>query len=314
MRRDQGIALVVVLWVAMLLAGIAGAFVLETRAELTVARNNIDRAAARSLADGGIFAGAHELLKPPADRQFEADGTVYSIPVETGRLNIAIKEEAAKIDLNGAAAPLIKGLIEIVGLGESEAAALSDAILDWRDADDLTRLNGAEDREYRSAGRDYGARNDRFPTVADLANVLGVTPALLDLLAPHVTVDSGKRGIRLETASAEVLGAIPGATPEGVDDFLRARASGDAAIALAEFMSGNDARRYRARGISRAYTVRARAENADGAVFVREAVITLDLDDADGPSFAVRQWREGDNRGFETAANDDVPADDEAVR
>ena len=85
-----------------------------------------------------------------------------------------------------------------------------DAILDWRDADDLTQLNGAEDGDYESAGMAYGARDDLFKSREELRQVLGMTVDLYQQLAPHVTVDNDTGQIDRQFASAAVLAATRG--------------------------------------------------------------------------------------------------------
>ena len=62
-------------------------------------------------------------------------------------------DESARIDINAAPTPLLKGLLQNVGGLDADAAQhVVDAILDWRDADDLKRPNGAEAPDYRRPG------------------------------------------------------------------------------------------------------------------------------------------------------------------
>ena len=104
------------------------------------------------------------------------------------------------------------------------AAHIADAIQDWRDADDLTRPNGAEEADYRAAGLKYKPANAPFETVSELARVMGVTPAIYARVADSLTVYSRQAGINPATASRDVLLALPNATPEVVDAFLSQRA------------------------------------------------------------------------------------------
>ncbi len=106
--------------------------------------------------------------------------------------------------------PLLKGLLQSVGGLDSEAAQrVLEAILDWRDADDLRRPNGAEAADYRAAGLKYAPTNGRFESTGELSRVLGVTPALMARLADSLTVHSLQRGINPATASRDVLLALP---------------------------------------------------------------------------------------------------------
>ena len=60
------------------------------------------------------------------------------------------------------------------------AAALVDAIVDFRDEDDLHCLQGAEDRDYADAGLPRGAKDAAFEAVEELQQVLGMTREIYD--------------------------------------------------------------------------------------------------------------------------------------
>ncbi|MCH9013875.1 MAG: general secretion pathway protein GspK, partial [Proteobacteria bacterium] len=141
-------------------------------------------------------------LAPEAAAMFtegwRSDGTVYAWAFGGGEVRISIQDEGGKIDLNGAPDELLRGLFlaaawtgpdgEILGLDPSEADALVDAIRDFADADDLKRLNGAEDRDYEAAGLPWGAKDAAFTAVEELQQVLGVTAPLYQAVAPALTV------------------------------------------------------------------------------------------------------------------------------
>ena len=114
--------------------------------------------------------------------------------------------------------------INIGGADPDVAAHIADAIQDWRDADDLTRPNGAEEADYRAAGLKYKPANAPFETVTELARVMGVTPAIYARVADSLTVFSRQAGINPATASRTVLLALPNATPDVVDAYLAQRA------------------------------------------------------------------------------------------
>jgi general secretion pathway protein K len=114
---------------------------------------------------------------------------------------------------------------------EPRRTILVDSIMDWRDPDDLHRINGAESDYYQSLPTSYSAKNGPFDTVEDLLWVRGVTTALFygsgeSGAAPEsgaivglkqlFTVDSPNDRVNLRTASAEVstshgctLGEVP---------------------------------------------------------------------------------------------------------
>jgi general secretion pathway protein K len=227
MRRDgqTGVALVVVLWVIALLSVIASVFAKSTRIETQLARNQLDMAQVRALSQAGIERAAYELLQPNTDPlRWRANGSTLSWTVDQATIEIRAVDETARVDLNRGNTEMIKGLLKTQGgLDDIEAQEVMDKIQDWRDADDLKRLNGAEIDDYKSAGLKNGPGNRDFLTVLELSQVLTVTPELYQKLAPHFTVYSKQQGINPATASRAVLLAIPGMTPEVVEQFIETR-------------------------------------------------------------------------------------------
>ncbi len=61
---------------------------------------------------------------------------------------------------------------------QRQADAVSDAVLDWRDPDNLTRMHGAEEKDYESKGLPYRPANGPFNVMSELLLVMGMTPEL----------------------------------------------------------------------------------------------------------------------------------------
>jgi general secretion pathway protein K len=110
--------------------------------------------------------------------------------------------------------------------------------MDWRDPDDLHRINGAESDYYQSLPVPYSAKNGPFDTVEDLLWVKGATTALFygfgeDAAAPErgaivglkqlFTVDSPNDRVNLRTASAEVIHALTGIDLKKCQQFVEER-------------------------------------------------------------------------------------------
>jgi len=105
------------------------------------------------------------------------------------------------------------------------ADQLAQAILDWRDEDDLPRIGGAERDEYLKAGAAVLPPNRPFRSVEELRHVMGMTEEIYQAALPHLTlVGSGR--INLNAAPRPVLLSIPGMTEGGVEAFLQLRESG----------------------------------------------------------------------------------------
>jgi general secretion pathway protein K len=223
-RTQLGVVLVVVLWVMALLAVLAGGFARGTRTGSTLVHHQMASAKARALAEGGVQRGIQEMMRSQATRLWQPDGTVYQMAFGEGRVAISVRDESGKVDLNTAADELIGGLLKAVGVEDANRDALLDAILDWRDSDDLRRAHGAEQADYRGAGLDYGPKNGRFESVEELRSVLGMTRPLFELLQDRVTVHSQQRWVNPEVADRLVLLAIPGWDETLTEGYLALRA------------------------------------------------------------------------------------------
>jgi general secretion pathway protein K len=286
--RQSGVALVLVVWAAVLLAVIAGSFIEERRAEALVVGNSISMARAAAAADAGVHRALLDAFRgDAAPDAWKRDGQPHDWTFDNVPVRIEMRDESAKIDINTASDALLRGMLLSVGLDEDQAARLLDAILDWRDPDTLRRPNGAEEPEYRAAGLTYGPSNAPFEAIEELQLVLGMTPEIYRRLAPMITVYSRQQGVNPTIASREVLLAIPGLTPQLVDDYLQRRA--DAAAANQPLPTLPQAAAYIA-GASMVTEVRAEARLDDGTYFAREAVALLRSVPRRPASFLV--WRE----------------------
>ena len=273
MRRERGVALVLVMWVAVLLTVIASSFIVERRTETLVVGNSISMARAEAIADAGISRAIFEMYRTDnAPDAWKRDGTVQSWSFDGVPVKVEIRDESAKIDINTAADPLLRGLFLSLGMADDEASKIVDAILDWRDPDSLRRPNGAEEPEYRAAGLDYKPANAPFQAIEELQLVLGMRPDIYRRIAPSITVFSRQPGVNPQLASRDVLLALPGVTVQAVDDYLQKR---EAARALGQPLPPFPEAGVYAASYTIVATVRSEARLDDGAVFAREAVVLL---------------------------------------
>ena len=121
---------------------------------------------------------------------------------------------------------LLKGLLENVGgtRPRRRRDRIVDAILDWRDPDDLRRPNGAEDAglprgRLEAHARQRAVRDRRASSRACSAS----RPRIYARIAGSLTVHSRQAGINALTAPRDVLLALPNATAELVDAYLLRR-------------------------------------------------------------------------------------------
>ena len=271
-RAQSGIALVMVLWLTVLIAVIGSSFAYSMRGEALAARNTMSLAQARAVADGAVERTVYELARPRvAPEAWVADGQPHTWNDGDIVVTATAYDESARIDVNSAADLLLKGLLQNVGGLEAETAQhILEAILDWRDADDLRRPNGAETPDYQSAGSKYVPTNTPFESVGELQRVVGVTPALMARIAPSLTVYSRQAGVNLATAGRDPLLAMPAATPELVDTFIAAR---DEALKNRLPVPPFPPAQGFAVGASPVWRIHIEARTPDGVTFARDAVI-----------------------------------------
>ncbi len=288
---QRGIALIAVLWLTMLLTVIASGFAYSMRGGALAARNTMSVAQARAAADGAVARVAFELSRPRNSIDaWLPDGQIRAW--NDGEIAIASTalDESALIDLNSAADPLLKGLLQNVGgLDPDAAERVLEAILDWRDADELRRPNGAEAEDYRAAGLKYVPSNAPFESTGELARVIGVTPELMARIAGSLTVYSRQRGINPLTAPRGSLLAIPNVTPDTVDAYIASR--NDARAQQLPVPPFPAAQSFTA-GVSPVWRIHVEATTPDGVTFARDAVVRPQNDPRQ--PMAVLLWQEGE--------------------
>lgn len=208
-----------VLWVLALLTVIAMGLTATQRTETVLVGNQLDIVRFRAASEAGVNYAALNLLAPPDVFDDEADlwvpdGEPRSWIFAGESLEIRVFNDASRIDLNKAPKDLLEDLFVAAGLPADEAVALADAVEDWRDTNDLTQLNGAEDGDYEDAGRSHGAKDGPFDSVEELQQVLGVDRETYRTLASALTVDSGSASVNLEFAQILVQAAVQGISVE----------------------------------------------------------------------------------------------------
>jgi general secretion pathway protein K len=272
LRDQRGLALVAVLWTMTLLALIAAVFMRETRTEMALVRNFEGEARAEALAEAGVNRAILILLGLDTSVPWRVDGTPIELASADGVVRIVIQDEGGKIDLNRSAGPVLQSLFVAVGMDADAAQRVADAVVDFRDADNLRQLNGAEDGDYAAAGLRHDAKDAPFASTDELLQVLGMTQELYDRVASLVTVYSPRRDVNLATAPPEVLSVLPYLTAERVRTILDQRAA-----------NVGGARRFRVIAV----TVLVEAVTADGSSIIREAVLRRS---ATG-GFDILKWR-----------------------
>jgi general secretion pathway protein K len=239
---QKGIALLIVLWIMAILIVVVLSFSLMMRKESQAAFFFKEGTEKKYFAEAAIQRAVMELFYRSLNKDqkiilegkevLRVDGTVYQGQIGEGRYAFKITNEAGKINVSGLGDDtgiLLKNLLMNSGIRETLADTIVDSVLDWKDADDFHRLNGAESDYYLSLPNPYKARNAAFETLEELLMVKGVTPEILfgsgdkAGLIHFLTVHSNTGKIDVDTAPKEVLMAIPGMTADAAERIIEYR-------------------------------------------------------------------------------------------
>ena len=105
------------------------------------------------------------------------DGTYsqhYGVIDEGGKLNIN-----SLLGLDTSGNTLYNALMSLQTVIPDMTADIADSIVDWVDADDTARTNGAESSYYQALTPSYSAKNGPLNSLDELLLVKGVTPYIL---------------------------------------------------------------------------------------------------------------------------------------
>ncbi len=277
----KGVALLLVMWLTMLLAAVVGAFALTAQMEKLQGRTLSRGVVAEQAARAGVEYALTRVSEPDPRMQWQPDGRDYAWTFDDAQVHVTIIDESGKVDLNAADVGLLARLFTVVGVDRAQSEAIAAAIADWRDADSLTQpQGGAEDPDYASAGLAWGAKDASFDTVAELEQVLGMTPAIYAKVAPLLTVYSGQMRPDPTFASAQVLQALDiDPAPILAKRRQRAPRPGEEPALLG--------------GGTGTYSIDSRARLRDGRQAGLRVVVRAGIGTVPGSAYTALRWEQG---------------------
>jgi general secretion pathway protein K len=231
LRNQRGAALLLVMWLILLLSGLVAGYAMSARIESMQGNGLARGVAAREAARAGVEYAMSRMLDADPVQRWVPDGRAYRFVFDGAQLDVSVRDETGKVDLNSAGPDLLAGLLRVQGEPAESASRLAGAIIDWRDEDSLVQAaGGAEDADYANAGLAWGAKDAPFETVAELEQVLGMRPALFRSLAPYLTAHGGLAMPNAAFADGPVLQAMGVERPQPTGDPLPAAGSGTYSI------------------------------------------------------------------------------------
>ena len=187
-RRNGGFALIIVLWTLVLIGFIVAHLTASGRTEIRIAGNLVANSASQAAADGAIFETIFNLSDPNPEQRWPIDGTPRQVAVGGIQVIVRVEDEASWINPSTASPALIEALLRVIGSDPDTARRIATAISEWVGSAAAPRPQEALLTDYRAAGLDYGPPGAPFETLGELGRVIGMTPAVLLAIRPHLTL------------------------------------------------------------------------------------------------------------------------------
>jgi len=289
-KSQKGIALVLVLWVLLLLTIITASFSLMARMDRLEANALLSGTQARFSAEAAINLAVLALRDPEDETRMLADGRLYQQEVDGILIEVRAIDERGKLDINATDELTMANMLIGHGLELGDAELLAAAIMDWRDEDELERVNGAEEDAYLAAGLEVGPANRAFLMTEELLQVLGMPYELYRKIEPGITVFSRAGEPDPAFAPVEALMALPDITYEEAVNFVQERNSQQPGDSLGTELPSGLVVMEQGRGVT--YSIQARATMPNGVWEQLQATIRLGGNRSGSP-YRVLRWREG---------------------
>jgi general secretion pathway protein K len=293
-RHQHGVAFILVLWVIALMSILLGSFAVIARTENLQARHLFETTAARYAAEAGIHRAVYELRNPDPMTRWVADGRPYEFDFDGAAIELRMTDDSGKVDINVVDVIMLRTLLNGAGIEAKRAEELAEAIIDWRDPDDLASPHGAEEADYKSAGLKYAPRNAPFETVSEVQQVLGMDYDTYRLIEKGLTLYSGRNQPSPAYAPLEVLRSFAGMTEEQAQMLLTQRQAIPPGTPSNLVMP--DGTPIVAEGGGLTYSIESRATLPNGSSTRLDATIRLGGQGVGGRPFVVLRWRDGEDQ------------------
>jgi general secretion pathway protein K len=239
-KDRRGFALVAALWLLIAFSAIGLELGLRARTQRLGAANAVEGAQAAAAAWGGLDEVRARLAsRMAAARSFRtADPNILldpwgrpdsmsvgPMPVGAARVMVIVRDAGATLHLNLGTERELLALLSALRIDFGQADRLAQAIVDWRDPDDLRRGRGAERDDYAKQGRAVRPANRAFGSISELNDVMGMTPALYERVRPFLSL-RGTGRINVNAAPRPVLLTLPGMSDALADLIIARRNNG----------------------------------------------------------------------------------------
>ena len=176
-NNRKGLVIIAVLWTVVVLIAIVAVLGRQTRLDMKVCMARMDAVRCKWACRAGVEKAIAVLNTDETENDTLLDTWAENaedfndVMLERCVLNIRVVDESSKLDINAATKEQLMGLPYMF-------EEIADAIIDWRDADDIPSGLGVESGYYEGLDFPYRARNGPFRTIRELLMVKDVTEDL----------------------------------------------------------------------------------------------------------------------------------------
>jgi len=214
-RINKGSVLILALWSLFFLSALALAIAAYVHPQLRLAGRFKDKVTVCYLAESGVKKAMAQIVNtvmPGYDtlKEFLPSGKYdfREMGVAEGEFNYAVVDEERKININKSSYDILERFFETAaGLTPQQAGDISACIMDWREAGEKARKNGAKSSYYQSLDPPYPCKNKDFELLDEVLLVKGVTPDIFNEIKDRITV-YGTGAVNINTADKLVLKSL----------------------------------------------------------------------------------------------------------
>ncbi|MEA3227110.1 MAG: type II secretion system protein GspK, partial [Planctomycetota bacterium] len=176
-NNRKGLVILAVLWTVVVLMVIVAVLGRKSRLDMKVCMARMDAVRGKWACRAGVEKAVAVLNEDETendtllDTWSDNDEDFNDVMLERCLFNIRVVDEASKLNINFATKDQLMGLPYML-------EEIADAIIDWRDTDDMPSGAGVESGYYEGLELGYMARNGPFRTIRELLLVKDVTDEL----------------------------------------------------------------------------------------------------------------------------------------
>ena len=260
-------------------------------------------------------AGEGDENEKEAESRWRMNVDIAPVSFGQGEFEVKIGNESGKININGANESLLKMMLNGLDIEEQQKSVIIDSIMDWRDENNLHRLNGAEDSYYESLPEPYECKDGDFDSVEELLMVRGVTPEIFYGGLKHIitvykpperykSVPGGRKlihsdlsKININAAPRGMLLALPSMTDRLVQEIMNHRKESDfRALTEVSSLVGPDVYKaispYITLETSPFYTIESEGK-VEGSKIRQGVKALVVIDKRLKKGYRIVQWRDG---------------------